>query len=136
MPAMHTRTNGGFILEQFLIALLILCAVLPVFLSQLQTIANLYVRPADLQDAIAITQLRHIFNIAQNITPSGSTLSFQFRGEERILRISGENLILTPGTQYVLTNIEEVSFASEENTVILCWKRNEEESCAALGVLE
>ena len=101
---MHTRTNGGFILEQFLIALLILCAVLPVFLSQLQTIANLYVRPADLQDAIAITQLRHIFNIAQNITPSGST--------------------------------EEVSFASEENTVILCWKRNEEESCAALGVLE
>ena len=133
---MHTRADSGFILEQFLIALLILCAVLPVFLSQLQAIANLYVRPADLQDAIAITQLRHIFNIAQNITPSGSTLSFQFRGEERILRISGENLILTPGTQYVLTNIEEVSFASEENTVILCWKRNEEESCAALGVLE
>lgn len=133
---MHTRADSGFILEQFLIALLILCAVLPVFLSQLQAIANLYARPADLQDAIAITQLRHIFNIAQNITPSGSTLSFHFRGEERILRMSGENLILTPGTQYVLTNIEEVSFASEENTVILCWKRNEEESCAALGVLE
>ncbi len=136
MQALHKPANNGFILEQFLIALLILCAVLPVFLTQLRVIMNLYVRPLDLQDAIAIAQLRHVFNIAEDITPAGDTLSFSYRKEQRLLRMSGENLILTPGTQYILTKIEEVSFASEDNTVILCWTRSEKETCAALGVME
>lgn len=136
MPPVYTRADRGFILEQFLIALGILCALLPLFLSQLQLMTKLLIRPVDLQDAIALTQLRHLFNIAENIDIENESLSFDYRGEKRMLRISGKNLILTPGTQYVMTNIEEISFETQENMVLLCWKRKENQTCAALGTLE
>ena len=80
-----------------------------------------------LQDQIALVQLRHYLAVAYDIELEPTTISFQRQQEEMRLRLVNQNLIIQPGTQIFLMNIENAMFYLEKDSVILRYVRDNQE---------
>jgi hypothetical protein len=80
-----------------------------------------------LQDQIALVQLRHYLAVAYDIKLEPTTISFQRQQEEMRLRLVNQNLIIQPGTQIFLMNIENAMFYLEKDSVILRYVRDNQE---------
>lgn len=80
-----------------------------------------------LQDQIALVQLRHYLAVAYDIELQPTALSFQRQHEEMRLRLVNQNLIIQPGTQMFLMDIESAMFYLENDSVILRYVRDNHE---------
>ena len=80
-----------------------------------------------LQDQIALVQLRHYLAVAYDIELQPTMISFQRQHEEMRLRLVNQNLIIQPGTQIFLMDIESAMFHLENNSVILRYVRENQE---------
>ena len=80
-----------------------------------------------LQDQIALVQLRHYLAVAYDIELQPTMISFQRQHEEMRLRFVNQNLIIQPGTQIFLMNIESAMFYLENDSVILRYVRENQE---------
>jgi len=80
-----------------------------------------------LQDQIALVQLRHYLAVAYDIELQPTMISFQRQHEEMRLRLVNQNLIIQPGTQIFLMNIESAMFYLENDSVILRYVRENQE---------
>ena len=80
-----------------------------------------------LQDQIALVQLRHYLAVAYDIELQPTMISFQRQHEEMRLRLVNQNLIIQPGTQIFLMDIESAMFYLENDSVILRYVRENQE---------
>ena len=80
-----------------------------------------------LQDQIALVQLRHYLAVAYDIELQPTMISFQRQHEEMRLRFVNQNLIIQPGTQIFLMDIESAMFYLENDSVILRYVRENQE---------
>ena len=80
-----------------------------------------------LQDQIALVQLRHYLAVAYDIELQPTMISFQRQHEEMRLRLVNQNLIIQPGTQIFLIDIESAMFYLENDSVILRYVRENQE---------
>ena len=80
-----------------------------------------------LQDQIALVQLRHYLAVAYDIELQPTMISFQRQHEEMRLRLVNQNLIIQPGTQIFLMDIESAMFHLENDSVILRYVRKNQE---------
>lgn len=80
-----------------------------------------------LQDQIALVQLRHYLAVAYDIELQPTMISFQRQHEEMRLSVVNQNLIVQPGTQMFLMDIEAALFYLEEDSVMLRYVRNHQE---------
>ena len=80
-----------------------------------------------LQDQIALVQLRHYLAVAYDIELQPTMISFQRQHEEMRLRLVNQNLIIQPGTQIFLIDIESAMFYLENDSVILRYIRENQE---------
>ena len=80
-----------------------------------------------LQDQIALVQLRHYLAVAYDIELQPTLISFQRQQEEMRLRLVNQNLIIQPGTQIFLMDIESAMFYLENDSVILRYVRENQE---------
>ena len=80
-----------------------------------------------LQDQIALVQLRHYLAVAYDIELQPTMISFQRQHEEMKLRLVNQNLIIQPGTQIFLMDIESAMFYLENDSVILRYVRENQE---------
>ena len=80
-----------------------------------------------LQDQIALVQLRHYLAVAYDIELQPTMISFQRQHEEMRLRLVNQNLIIQPGTQIFLMDIESAMFYLEKDSVILRYVRDNHE---------
>ena len=80
-----------------------------------------------LQDQIALVQLRHYLAVAYDIELQPTMISFQRQHEEMRLRFVNQNLIIQPGTQIFLMDIESAMFYLENDSVILRYVRKNQE---------
>ena len=80
-----------------------------------------------LQDQIALVQLRHYLAVAYDIELQLTMISFQRQHEEMRLRLVNQNLIIQPGTQIFLMDIESAMFYLENDSVILRYVRENQE---------
>ena len=80
-----------------------------------------------LQDQIALVQLRHYLAVAYDIELQPTMISFQRQHEEMRLSLVNQNLIIQPGTQIFLMDIESAMFYLENDSVILRYVRENQE---------
>ena len=80
-----------------------------------------------LQDQIVLVQLRHYLAVAYDIELQPTMISFQRQHKEMRLRLVNQNLIIQPGTQIFLMDIESAMFYLENDSVILRYVRENQE---------
>ena len=117
----------GFALVEVLVAILTVCICIPILVSVISLMRTSLKDRTSLQDQIALVQLRRYLAVAYNIELLPSSLTFQRQHEEMRLSVVNQNLIVQPGTQMFLMDIEAALFYLEEDSVMLRYVRNHQE---------
>ena len=117
----------GFALVEVLVAILTVCICIPIIVSVISLMRTSLKDRVFLQDQIALIQLRRYLAVAYEIELLPSSLTFQRQHEEMRLSVVNQNLIVQPGTQMFLMNIEAALFYLEEDSVMLRYVRNHQE---------
>ena len=117
----------GFALVEVLVAILTVCICIPIIVSVISLMRTSLKDRAFLQDQIALIQLRRYLAVAYEIELLPSSLTFQRQHEEMRLSVVNQNLIVQPGTQMFLMDIEAVLFYLEGDSVMLRYVRDNQE---------
>lgn len=117
----------GFALVEVLVAVLTVCICIPILVSVISLMRTSLKDRTSLQDQITLVQLRRYLAVAYDIELLPSSLTFQRQHEEMRLSVVNQNLIVQPGTQMFLMDIEAALFYLEEDSVMLRYVRNHQE---------
>ncbi len=121
---MSSNRRRGFILEQFLLTLLVISLFLPLEITLLRLVSKHDFFNQAMQDEIALAQLRRVMNLCydKNIEHNQVTCRYQ---EENINVLANENyLYITPGTWIFLVAIEDVYFYEENQLLMMFFSRD------------
>lgn len=116
----------GFILTELIIVLTGVMFLMPAAVSCLRVLMPAVAFREEVQDEIALTQLKHILIVSGDFQ-TGSSLSFIYHGEPYVLRTVNRHLILSPGTQIFLSEIDSASFEDRGGIITLIYERNGKE---------
>ena len=106
-----------------MITLLICAFLIPVILAMVKIIARNLSVPEDFQDEVSIAQLRHVINVSREFECHGNELSFLHHEERQRLVLRNGNLVLvSPGTQIFLTELEQASFFTEGDLIYVSYR--------------
>ena len=117
----------GFTLVEVLVAILTVCICIPIMVSVISLMRTSLKDRTSLQDQIALVQLRRYLAVAYDIELLPSSLTFQRQHEEMRLSVVNQNLIVQPGTQMFLMDIDTALFYLEGDSVLLRYVRNHQE---------
>ena len=117
------RRNRGFLLEQFLIPLIIALILVPVMTSCIGILGHGMSLADEVQDEIALAQLRHVMIASNDCQVYGSSVSCIYH--EQDIRIEQVNrfLLIRPGTWIFLSDVDTCSFALEDQCIVLYYRR-------------
>lgn len=122
MPSMHAGRQG-YVMQDFLLTLLIVVVMAQILTSAVALAIRSMQYGQDVQDEIALAQLRRILIISDDFRTDGSVLYFVNQGRQMTLRLVNENLIIQPGTQIMLVDVDSVSFLEEGNLIRCIYER-------------
>ena len=114
------KTRQGSLLIDCLITLLVLVSLLSLINDFLRVQRSKLIFDK-LQDEVSLSQLRRSLLLAKDFCLSENNL--QFRINE--LELVNHKLILRPGVQIFLENIDQISFVNEENKWYLLYWQND-----------
>ena len=117
----------GFALVEVLVAVLTVCICIPIMVSVISLMRTSLKDRTSLQDQIALVQLRRYLAVAYDIELLPSSLTFRRQHEEMRLSVVNQNLIVQPGTQMFLMDIEAALFYLEGDSVMLRYVRDNQE---------
>ena len=117
----------GFALVEVLVAVLTVCICIPIMVSVISLMRTSLKDRTSLQDQIALVQLRRYLAVAYDVELLPSSLTFQRQHEEMRLSVVNQNLIVQPGTQMFLMDIEATLFYLEGDSVMLRYVRDNQE---------
>lgn len=120
----------GFALSDLLVTMLCTASLVPIAAGCIVLLPQLSAFHEDVQDETALYQLRRLCMIAYDPAVSSDTLCFSYKEKDWQLRMVNRRLILQPGTQIFLSEIDSASFTIE-NGVIYCVYEREGRSRSA-----
>ncbi|MCR5230586.1 MAG: hypothetical protein K6D03_10715 [Solobacterium sp.] len=115
------RGTGGYIVEQLLMTLITCSFLIPVTITVLKIMIGNLEFPYDMQDELAISQLRHIINVSRDFTSDGSSLQFTYHESNSSLSLINGKLILKPGTQIFLSDLENAVFRIDNEIITVAF---------------
>lgn len=127
---MRNRRSGfrkGFIELRSVIAIMVILSILPIIVSVMSIISNYRINYDYVNDEISLYQLRRIMLIAYDINNNYDELDFIYHGKEFRLSNVNNRLILQPGYQVFLNNIDYANFSYDNGLLKLTYERNGEE---------
>lgn len=124
VPHMRSRSRHGYVMQDFLLCLMIVVTMAQIVVSSLSVFLPSMKRQEEVQDMIAIAQLQKTLMISDDFTVGHDSLRFSNQGREMILHIVNGNLIIQPGTQFILVDVDSVSFYEDGNLIVCVWERN------------
>ena len=127
------RSDRGMILEQMVISVAVLLMLAPVINLILFLQLRMTAFDEEIQDEIALAQLRRILNVSEDIRSSGSHLTFRYHDEPQQLYTVNDHLILTPGTKIFLSQIDSASFRISGHETLITYTRNGHEETRVLA---
>ncbi len=118
--------SDGFIVEQLLLTLITCTFLIPVTVAVIRIMFFSLERPADIQDELAISQIRHIINVSSDFSAEGSSLYFTYHGRFSSFSLINGKLILKPGTQIFLSELDDAFFRIEDEIIIVSFSHPEQ----------
>lgn len=111
----------GFILENIL-SMFIISTFIPIMFNCL-LLLKIDDFSYDLQDEIALIQLRRILSVSYDFQANDNCLSFIYKNEQRMISEVNNNLIMQKGTIIILCDVEDVSFVINDGLLYLYYRR-------------
>ena len=127
--------NGSVLIADVLMSVMIVVMLVPVTVISIALMHDAMQFNMQVQDETALTQLRRILLISYDMETDGTCLYFEYQGRQCRLQQVNENLIIQPGTQIILADIDTCSFVTEGNTVNLSYERNGKTYRAAIAAM-
>ncbi len=118
------KTRQGSLLIDCLITLLVLVSLLSLISDFLRVQRSKLIFDK-LQDEVSLSQLRRSMLLAKDFCLSENNLQFRINDEVKELELVNHKLILRPGVQIFLENIDQISFVNEENKWYLLYWQND-----------
>ncbi len=122
MSACRRRGRNGSVMIQMMITMLVVSLFFPLMIQMTKIVMKSERFPVEIQDQIALTQLRRFMNSCK-IT---AVLSDELICEtDRLwhLRTSTSNLYLSDGTIIVLADVSEVQFEKRNRQIWMLYQR-------------
>ena len=123
MPRLHR----GSTLAEVLVVLLVVSVLIPVTVLCLKSFPPLLTFDEELQDQIALSQLRRILLLSYDLKYTYDELSFTYQEKERHLMYRNDHLVMTPGTQIFLSAVDDAYFQFSDNAIYVCYQRGSKE---------
>lgn len=106
-----------------LIALYITVLLLPLTLLAYRYVGNISFDYYEVNDEIALTQLRENLLFIYDLNYDRYTLNFRYKGDNYSLLLINNKLILKPGTQIYLMDIDDLYFTDEGGFIYINYER-------------
>ncbi len=109
----------GYTLKEMVLAINICLIMLPILLISMIKLNDLKYYYDDISGNISIMQLRKILLISYDIEVSNDNLHFSYQNKECDLYLTNNHLIMSPGTQVIYENIDDVRFYINNSSIYL-----------------
>lgn len=106
-----------------IIGLIITMAILPICVCAFIFVSKLTFDYDIINDEIALSQLRQTLLIAYDMEIEDDSISFRYKNNIFSLNYVNNKLIMQPGTQIILNNIDYVSFIEKDNCIYVNYER-------------
>ncbi|MBW9212403.1 MULTISPECIES: competence type IV pilus minor pilin ComGF [Terrabacteria group] len=115
------RNQRGSLIIDVLLSIFILVSLVSIIPSFLKTQrrGETYIL---WQDEISLAQLRRELLLAKDISIENNQLHYRIGKEEKVLSMVNKKLILQPGTQIFLENLEDISFEESQKKIYLFYR--------------
>lgn len=121
------RLHRGFISLRTILALVITLSILPIAVSIISYATNLKFEYDKVNDEISLYQLRRILLIAYDVNNNGNSLDFIYHNDSYSLSLINNRLVLSPGYQMFLDNVDYLEFINTGNSISIKYEKNNKE---------
>ena len=104
--------------------LIIVLTMLPLTTMAFTHIANIDFVYNEINDEISLSQLRENLLLAYDLHSSGDLISFVYKNADFRLSLVNRKLIMQPGTQIYLADIDNLYFEERNNNIYVVYERN------------
>ena len=119
------RFRRGSILAEYIISILIVITFIPLLILCIRINISSLTFQEEAQDEIALAQLKKILNVGSSFEVSSNMIQFDYHDEKYRLYLVNNHLILTPGTQIFLSDIDSINFYLDKSYIYCTYKRKE-----------
>ena len=106
-----------------LIGLLIIVSMLPLCSMAFSYTSKIPFEYNEISDELALAELREILLIAYDMDVSYGSLDFIYQNKEFTLSMVNEKMLLQPGTQIYLNDIDDLHLENRSNTIYVIYER-------------
>lgn len=106
-----------------LIGLIITITMLPVCIEAFMFGSRIPFDYDEINDEIALEQLREQLLISYDMNISSDQLNFVYKNKNFTLSLVNGKLLLQPGTQMYLNDVENLYFDSRDGCIYVCYER-------------
>lgn len=117
----------GYTLIECLIALMVLCLASSIYFTAMKKVKNLTINTDRIQDINGIHQLALSLALATDMEFSSDQITYYYKDESFMISLVNEKLMIQPGTNILLLNIDAIEFFQEDEQVILIYRRDDKE---------
>lgn len=114
------------ILIRNILGLIITCMMLPICIHAFRYTSDIKFGYSEINDEIALMQLREILLIAYDMHISNNEIDFIYKNKDFKLSLVNEKLLLQPGTQIFLNDVDYISFNIRDGCIYLEYERDNE----------
>ena len=113
--------SRGFIYTRALVALLVIMPVLPLAVTVFRFVGDLEFNYDTVNNEMALMDLRRVLLLAYDLDVSEHELHFIYHNDDYSLKIVNEKLLLQPGSQIYLNDVDEVRFFRKNGCLYLSY---------------
>lgn len=130
------KCKQGFVLEQFLFAMLIVSFTMVLLFDCLRLSIKPLKHNELLQDEIGILQLRRIMHASKDFHVSSFQVCFTYHQKEHCLQQNQQWVYLTPGFVSYLLHVDSATFYQQENQIFIQYVRGGKQYQRILVILD
>lgn len=119
-----------------LIGLIITITLLPICMQAFVYTSNISFDYNEINDEIALSQLREQLLIAYDMQVTNDELSFIYKNKNYKLSFVNNKLLLQPGTQIYLNDVDDLYFNILNECIYVCYERNNKQYERIIGKQE
>lgn len=119
-----------------IIGLIITITLLPICIQAFIYTSNISFEYNEINDEISLSQLREQLLIAYDMDVSGDSISFIYKNKHFTLSLVNNKLLLQPGTQIYLNNVDNLYFDIKNNCIYVCYERKNKQYERIIGKQE
>ena len=123
---------SGFVSLRTVVALCIIMTVMPIAVTSVELLSKIEERFDLVNDELCLYRLRRMLLIAYDTYTDGSTMNFIYKDSERQLSLINGRLLMTPGYQMFLDDIDSLYFMENEGCIVLVYEKDKKEYKAVL----